>query len=352
MKPKLSVIIPIYNTEKYLDKCIRSILNQSYKDYEIILVDDSSTDASGEICDSYAGKYDFIKVIHKEHGGPTQTRKAGFLTACGEYISYIDSDDSIASEMYEYMMEKIEKYNADIGICDIMIETENSSFPMCGGIFGGFYDKEKLKKEIYPYMLFSVAENRPLIAPSLCNKIIRRSLLKKIILGADESIYYGEDAVCSYPCLLDAQTVYFTKDKYFYRYKNTKYSLSRKYDRRLMGKLPLLISIFDAEFEKRNFDGEIQLNCYAASQLMFGIRNELLFNRTKSLTKKVKELKSYIHHPRFKEVFDTARRVNIDKKLKAKLHLAEKGHLYILFLMFFFKEKILLLREKRSEYKS
>ncbi len=128
MNPKLSVIIPVYNAEKFLDKCINSILNQPYKDLEIVLVDDSSTDASAAICDGYAENYDFIKVIHKEHGGPIHTRKAGFLNSCGEYVSYIDSDDYIEPRMYEYMMKKILEHDADIGISDIVIETENSRF--------------------------------------------------------------------------------------------------------------------------------------------------------------------------------------------------------------------------------
>lgn len=352
MKPKLSVIIPVYNTEKYLVSCIDSVLNQSYKDYEIILVDDSSTDASGRICDGYGEKYNFIKVIHKTHGGPTAARKAGFLNATGEYISYIDSDDSIASDMYEYMMTKIEKYNADIGVCDIMIETENSRTLLYKDIPEGFYDKEKLKKEIYPCMMFSISKNKPLVAPSLCNKIIRASVFEKIILNANENIYYGEDAACLYPCLLDAESIYFTKDKFFYIYRQTKYSLSREYDKRLMGMLQLLIAIFDAEFNKRNFDGKTQLNCYAVSQLMFGIRNELLFNKAKSLKVKSKELKKYILHPRFKEIFDTAQKEPLEKTLKLKVFLLKRKWVYLLFLLFFLKEKIMLIKEKQDERKN
>ena len=146
MNPKLSVIIPVYNAEKFLDKCINSILNQPYKDLEIVLVDDSSTDASAAICDGYAENYDFIKVIHKEHRGPIHTRKAGFLNSCGEYVSYIDSDDYIESGMYEYMMKMISEHDADIGISDIVIETESSRIPLYKDIPEGFYDKEKLEK--------------------------------------------------------------------------------------------------------------------------------------------------------------------------------------------------------------
>ena len=107
MNPVLSVIVPVYNTENYLRQCIESIINQTYKDFELILVDDCSQDNSGKICDEYAEKYNFIKVIHKENTGLLRTRKEGFSNARGKYISFIDSDDYIEPDMYEYMMSKI-----------------------------------------------------------------------------------------------------------------------------------------------------------------------------------------------------------------------------------------------------
>lgn len=352
MNPKLSVIIPVYNAEKYMEKCLNSIINQPYKDFEIVLVDDASADASAGICDSYAEKYDFIKVIHKEHGGPIHTRKTGFLNSCGEYVSYIDSDDYIEPEMYEYMMKKILENNADIGISDIIIETENSRIPLYKDIPEGFYDKEKLEKKVYPYMLYSSRLNEPSVIPSLCTKIIKRSVLEKIILNADEKIYYGEDAICSYPCLLDAQSAYISKDKFFYIYRQTAYSITKKYDSEFLAKLKLLISILETEFKKRNFNAKTQLNCYISLQLIHCLRGELLNNKQIPLSQRVKKMKAYLSYPRFKEVFDTVRRENIDKKLKTKLYFAEKRHLYLLFLMFFFKEKILLLREKLNGHKA
>lgn len=348
MNPTLSVIIPVYNTEAYLNKCLESILNQTFRDFEIILVDDASTDASGTICDGYAKKYDFIKVIHKEHGGPTHTRKAGLAYAKGEYVVYMDSDDRVTPDMYEYMMEKMFKHNADIGICDIVIETEKSRIPLHISMPGGFYNKERLKKEIYPIMLFSEAENSPAIAPSLCNKIIKKTILDKVLPYANENIYYGEDAVCMYPCMLDAESVYIAKDKFFYIYTQSEYSLSRKYDKRLLAKLPLLISIFDEEFEKRGFDGKTQTDLYAASQLVFSIRNELLFNREKNPAQRNTELKKYLRQPRFNDVFKTVKNSNLDKLFKFKVFLLEKKLIYILYIIFFFKERILLANERKK----
>ena len=93
MNPKLSIIVPVYRAENTLEKCLDSLLAQPYRDMEIVLVEDASPDASGKLCDAYAQKYDCIKVLHKEHGGPTHTRKAGLAAASGEYMSFVASDD-------------------------------------------------------------------------------------------------------------------------------------------------------------------------------------------------------------------------------------------------------------------
>lgn len=348
MTPKLSVIIPVYNTEKYIKKCINSVINQTFTDYEIILVDDASTDESGKICDEYAAKYNFIKAIHKEHGGPTHTRKEGLKEAHGTYVSYIDSDDYINPQMYDFLMDKLLKYNADIAICNIVIETENSRIPLYLNFKEGFYNKEKLKRDIYPNMLFSQKKNMPGIHPSLCNKLIRRSVLENVIMDITDEIYFGEDGICTYPCMLDAESVYITYDKFFYIYRQTGASISRNYDKRLLRKLPILISVFDMEFAKRNFDGRTQINCYAALQLIFSIRNELLYNENKTLHEKVKELRKYISGPRFQEVFRTVHKENVSKQVKYKIFFLRIKWIYLLYVLFYFKEKILLLKEKKK----
>lgn len=117
---KISVIVPVYNVEKYLNKCIDSIINQTYKNLEIILVDDGSTDSSGEICNQYAKKDDRIKVIHKVNGGLSDARNKGIEVATGEYISFIDSDDYIVENMYEKLISDMTKYNADMVMCRLI----------------------------------------------------------------------------------------------------------------------------------------------------------------------------------------------------------------------------------------
>lgn len=349
MAPALSVIVPVYNTEKYIEACIDSILAQTYTDYEIILVDDASTDGSGRICDAYAANYHFIKSIHKEHGGPTHTRKAGLKEASGTYVSYIDSDDYIDPHMYEFLMDKLSEYHADIAICNVVIETENTRIPLYLSYKEGFYDKDQLKREIYPSMLFSNEKNMPGIHPSLCNKIIRRPILEQVIISIADEIYFGEDGICTYPCMLDAESVYITYDKFFYIYRQIGTSISQKYDKRLLNELPVLISAFDEEFAKRDFAGRKQINCYAALQLVYGIRNELLCNKSRPLRDKVKEIKKYVSKPRLQDVFRTVRQEPLDRRLKRKIVLLRKKRIYLLYVLFHIKEKIASLKGKRDE---
>lgn len=114
MNPEISIIVPVYNVEKYLKRCIDSILNQSFENFELILVDDGSTDNSGKIVDEYEGIDKRIRVIHKENGGQGSARNRGLDIAKGNYIGFVDSDDWIHRDMYKILYENITKYNAEI----------------------------------------------------------------------------------------------------------------------------------------------------------------------------------------------------------------------------------------------
>lgn len=116
MKGLISIIVPVYNVEQYVEKCIQSIVEQTYKNIEIILVDDGSTDSSGKICDDFKTKDNRIKVIHKKNGGLSDARNAGIKIANGEYIGFVDSDDYIAKDMFETLYNLNKKYNSEISI--------------------------------------------------------------------------------------------------------------------------------------------------------------------------------------------------------------------------------------------
>ena len=117
--PKVSIIVPVYNVEKYLTRCIDSILNQIFKDFELILVNDGSTDKSLDICKHYKNIDNRICIINKENGGLSSARNAGLDIAKGEYIGFVDSDDYIEDDMYEILLNLIKKYDADVSICNL-----------------------------------------------------------------------------------------------------------------------------------------------------------------------------------------------------------------------------------------
>lgn len=128
MNPLISVIVPIYNVEKYLARCVDSIVNQTYKNLEIILVNDGSPDLCPQMCDDYAEKDSRIKVVHKKNGGLSDARNAGMAVAKGEYISFIDSDDYVSDDFFECLLDVMNKENSDIAECSVVKLYEDNRF--------------------------------------------------------------------------------------------------------------------------------------------------------------------------------------------------------------------------------
>lgn len=124
----ISVIVPVYNVEKYLKRCVDSVVNQTYRNLEIILVDDGSPDSSGAMCDDFAKSDSRIKVIHKANGGLSSARNIGIDTSTGEYITFIDSDDWIEPETYEFLYKKIVEYSADVADVDSRVVSDEKPF--------------------------------------------------------------------------------------------------------------------------------------------------------------------------------------------------------------------------------
>ena len=124
-KPLISIIVPVYQMEAYLDECVQSMINQTYQNLEIILVDDGSKDQSPAICDAWAEKDSRIKVIHKPNGGASSARNAGLDIATGDYIGFMDSDDIIAEDMYEILLEALKSSNVGIAACSPQITSED-----------------------------------------------------------------------------------------------------------------------------------------------------------------------------------------------------------------------------------
>ena len=177
----ISVIIPVYNAEKHLRRCIDSILAQTFTDIELLLVDDGSKDKSGIICDKYAAKDSRIRVFHKENGGVSSARNMGIDEAKGDWLSFIDSDDWIEPTMYERMLQELIGNNADICMCDINMYWGRDAFVYENCL----YVSGVKEKDIYTYI------NCPWNSSS--NILARKSLFEKYKLRFPEGITYCED---------------------------------------------------------------------------------------------------------------------------------------------------------------
>lgn len=142
---KISVIVPVYNTEKYLRRCIDSILAQTFTNFELLLIDDGSEDTSGKICDEYAKKDARVRVFHKENCGVSSARNLGLENACGSYITFVDADDWIDERMYEEMLAVISETKCDIVCCDYLYEYENGNCLYANTLPSSVYqDREKI----------------------------------------------------------------------------------------------------------------------------------------------------------------------------------------------------------------
>jgi glycosyltransferase involved in cell wall biosynthesis len=214
----VSIIIPVYNSEAFLDKCIQSAINQSYKNIEVILVDDGSIDSSGEICDNYSSIDSRVKTIHKNNGGLVSSRKTGLKASTGEYVLYIDGDDWIELNLIENYVNQVIKFDADVVISSHIVNLEGREDILMNSIPSGVYDKDKLKSIIYPKMLHTGKFSQFGIFSYSWGKLYRKELLLENQLKVDESITIGEDALCLYPTLLDANTlVILEQPGYYYR---------------------------------------------------------------------------------------------------------------------------------------
>ena len=205
----ISIIVPIYNVSKYLDKCVESILNQNYKNIELILVDDGSTDGSEKKCDDWAKKDSRVVVIHKENGGSADSRNLGMEAAKGDYIGFVDSDDWIAPEMYEKLIEVIQERNLDMSVCFFKaVSDENYVFNNTEYPITEYTGRD--------FANLIIAEKKPRISYAIWKCLYKREVIKDIKFY--KGVHYNEDAVFLIESLWNAKKMAFIDaPMYYYR---------------------------------------------------------------------------------------------------------------------------------------
>lgn len=253
MNELISIIVPIYNVELCIKECIESIIHQTYRNLEIILVDDGSTDGCHGICDEYAAMDNRIVVVHKQNEGLVRARKSGLNKATADIICYVDGDDWIEPDMLEKMYTRMKDNQADVVICGRYEENGSNSKRTNHNFKSGLYDKPQLKSIIYPKMIEGGSFFTWGIMPNVWDKLYRRSLLEPFQMMVDDEIVMGEDAACVYPCLLNANSIYIM-DECFYHYRQSGNSMIKADARRNDGELirRLYFSVNDYFMELHN----------------------------------------------------------------------------------------------------
>lgn len=247
MKPLLTVVIPVYNVEKYLNRCLESILIQEWKNYDIIMVDDGSTDRSPQICDDYVKAYDFISVIHKENGGLSDARNTGLSQAKGEYVYFPDSDDWLEPDTFIALAEALESQKFDIisfnrefikGEEDVII-----SDPVENQVFEG--------KDAFVHML-----KHSYITGFVNDKIYRKSLFVDHDILFPKGKYY-EDLGTNYKLFLSAKKVYATNQKYYHYLIDNPDSITQSWnEKKFRDMLGFYKEVFYSDFVRSQLNQE------------------------------------------------------------------------------------------------
>lgn len=254
---RFSIIVPIYNVEKYLRQCIDSILAQTFKDFELILVDDGSPDGSPQICDEYAEKDSRVTVVHKKNGGLISARKAGTDIAEGEYIVSVDGDDWVSETLLEDANQALTEYNADIFYYGYLEAYENRVVEKSPWLEEGLYNKQQLETKIYPNLIRNVYGKR--IDGNLCGKIFKRELYERFQLNSNDKIRIGEDESVCLPCVYFAESMYISHNCYYY-YRQNENSMTKARKGFPWTDISYRIEIYEKYFDMKKYGIAEQLH--------------------------------------------------------------------------------------------
>ena len=315
----VSVIIPVYKVEKYLQRCVDSVLNQNFKNYEIILVDDGSPDNCPIICDKYAANYDNVSVIHKANGGLSSARNEGIRSASGEYILFVDSDDWIDKNTLKELTEIAEKTNSDF----VRFRPKYAGWP---GIkdgtmvdFGtepilreGLYDRQRIINMIYPRLLATTELTLgPIVAA--WRSLYKRELLINNDLFFSESIQYSEDVLFSARLLLVTDTFYYLDGPRYYNYFYNSQSITKSFRSDRWESHKRLIREAELQFSNNpDFDFSLQISCLKKYYVLNALNQRYSITDRKVRMEYCKEI---CLDPVTKNSFYDLNRLNITRKL-------------------------------------
>lgn len=274
--PKISIIVPVYNAEKYIDRCLQSIIHQSFTDWELIIVNDGSTDKSSEICEYFAKQDKRIKVFHKKNEGVSHTRQFGLNVTKGEFIIQMDADDWADNDMLECMYNTAIDAQADLVISDIYQETDKGQIYLCQKPYNT--SNEALTKELLTHLI-----------TGCYNKLIRTQLIKDNNIQFNTDVNFGEDTLFWINVLnkVPLKTIYINKAWYHYDITINPTSITKHKSTKYFQSLKNYIKELDKQIDDDTYHQE---KGYIIIPIIFELfSNGSIFDNHKSFIKKYKD---------------------------------------------------------------
>jgi glycosyltransferase involved in cell wall biosynthesis len=313
MKPKVSIVVPIYNVEKFLSRCMDSLLSQSLTDIEIIAVNDGSTDSSGEILHKYAKRDSRVKVLDKKNGGVSSARNTGLSIACGKFIGFVDPDDWIDPEMYETMYYTAYKEKADIVMCSYIREFGTHSKVKEFNIaeferFNNDELKSKILRRLVGPLHDEIANPEMLDSwGTVWSKLYRSEILKGKDLSFTDLSEIGtnEDSLFNIEALYYANSFYFINKPFYHYWRANDSSVTSRYKPQLLYQYINLFQKIEEFIKKHQLGNEFLIalnNRICLNTLGLGLNTISRGNKTSSI-RKVKKLKEILNHNMIRRSF-------------------------------------------------
>lgn len=352
--PKISVIVPVYNVEAYLGRCVDSILAQTAENLEIILVDDGSTDSSGKLCDEYGEQYEAVRVCHKPNGGLTSAWKCGVELARGEYVGFVDSDDWIDPDMYERMLALALREEADVTVCGLVFDFEDPKIPGREEIsnFGKEVYSRRELEALFPSLINDGRFFGRTWQPARVTKLFRTELIRQNMKYCEEDVALGEDMQITFPVLLDTRKLCVVQNFYPYHYWINNKSITGKYDRDYMEKVKLLASRLQFISEEKGvYDFSHQIRNDFLSMTVLAVKNEIYRNYKAGRKTVTANVKKICEDPQVCEALEKHTMDRLSLSIRLYLQLMRKGHYSLCYwlVLVFFKVHYYLGREYKRQ---
>lgn len=312
-----SVIVPVYNAEKYLLECAESILGQTFHDFELILVDDGSTDGSGELCDEIASGDSRVTVLHQQNAGVTKARKEGLLRAGGDYVIYADADDWLDKEFMQETYRILKETDSDL-VSVPLLHTGGWPPKSCDPVPAGLYDKKAIEKQIYPKAL--LGEDMKNMIYTVIGKVVRKSVLLPVQMALPDYLALGEDAACSAALYLVCEKVYISGNA-MYHYRVHGESVTHKFRMRLYRQMEEIIHYFEGWNPQEIPDFESQLDRY----VMLLLFSAMLLAINEGESGKLTEIEKAMRAPVFRSHIEKAEFKGITPKTRITFWLYKRN---------------------------